>query len=172
MNKRTALHARTRVPVVQMRWFPNATGYGIVYNSPSCILGLHKTVNPGAVTESLRQNPNLLFLRDHDNSILLGQGTQDADANRCPWVSDSLASSQHVTGSRCCCLVERGDLPGCSFSFRAIEDSWKKAHGQLVERSRNQCLSSVVSVPALSRDGRISSDLPTRVSQPPPFHVG
>lgn len=50
------------------------TGYAIVYNSPSHDLGgFRELVAPGAATESLRQNPNLLFLRDHDNSILLGR---------------------------------------------------------------------------------------------------
>jgi HK97 family phage prohead protease len=131
------------------------TGYGIVYNSPSCDLGgFTEIVAPGAVTDSLRQNPNLLFLRDHDNSILLGRApktltvTEDAIGLRfaCTLPNTSQAADVAV-------LVERGDLPGCSFSFRNITDAWeKKPNGQLVRTLKKISVSelSVVSVPAYS----------------------
>ena len=152
------------MPGRELRVLPNAdgsrtlTGYGIVYNSPSCDLGgFTEIVAPGAVTESLRQNPNLLFLRDHDNSILLGRApktltlTDDAVGLRfaCALPNTSQAADVAV-------LVERGDLPGCSFSFRAIEDSWeKKPSGQLVRTLKKISVSelSVVSVPAYPATG-------------------
>ena len=147
------------MPSNELRVQPNADGsktligYGIVYNSPSCDLGgFTEIVSPGAVTESLRQSPNLLFLRDHDNSILLGRApktltlTDDAVGLRfaCNLPNTSQAADVAV-------LVERGDLPGCSFSFRALEDSWeKKPTGQLVRTLKKITVSelSVVSVPA------------------------
>jgi HK97 family phage prohead protease len=129
------------------------TGYGIVYNSPSCDLGgFTEIVGPGAVTESLRQNPNILFLRDHDNSILLGRApktlalTDDAVGLR---FAVTLPPTQQANDVAV--LVERGDLPGCSFSFRSIEDNWeKKPNGQLVRTLKKINISelSVVSIPA------------------------
>ena len=129
------------------------TGYGIVYNSPSCDLGgFTEIVAPGAVTESLRQNPNLLFLRDHDNSILLGRAPKtlklEDDAIGLRFACELPKTSQAADVA---VLVERGDLPGCSFSFRCIEDSWeKKPTGQLVRTLKKISVSelSVVSVPA------------------------
>lgn len=129
------------------------TGYGIVYNSPSCDLGgFTEVVSPGAVTESLRQNPNLLFLRDHDNSILLGRApktltlTDDSIGLRFACTLPKTSQAADVAE-----LVERGDLPGCSFAFRNITDSWeKKPNGQLVRTLKKISVSelSVVSVPA------------------------
>src|SRR5215469_3192801 len=50
------------------------SGYAIVYNSLSNDLGgFTEIVAPGAVTESLANNPDVLCLRDHDSSILLGR---------------------------------------------------------------------------------------------------
>ena len=155
MNKSEQLY----MPGRELRVLPNAdgtrtlTGYGIVYNSPSCDLGgFTEICAPGCLTETLKQNPNLLFLRDHDNSILLGRApktltlTDDAVGLRfaCKLPNTSQAADVAV-------LVERGDLPGCSFSFRALEDSWeKKPSGQLVRTLKKISVSelSVVSVPA------------------------
>jgi HK97 family phage prohead protease len=151
-------------PASELRVVPNAdgtktlTGYGIVYNSPSCDLGgFTEIVSPGAVTESLRQNPNLLFLRDHDNSILLGRAPKtltltDTDVG----LRFAVALPPTQQANDVAVLVERGDLPGCSFAFRAIgpgADSWeKKANGQLVRTLKKISVSelSVVSVPAYS----------------------
>lgn len=103
------------------------SGYAIVYNSPSQDLGgFIELVAPGAVTDSLRNSPDVLCLRDHDVSILLGRT-----------ISKTLTLTDDTTGLRFSCRlpdtsqasdlaasIDRGDLSGVSFGFVTEEDKW------------------------------------------------
>ena len=103
------------------------SGYAIRFNEPSSDLGgFTEIVAPGAVTESLKNNPDVLCLRDHDTSILLGRTkagtltlTEDAMGLRfvCKLPSTSQASDLAES-------IERGDLDGVSFGFVTVKDAW------------------------------------------------
>ncbi|CAN5750596.1 hypothetical protein BH10ACI4_BH10ACI4_16950 [soil metagenome] len=103
------------------------SGYALTYNSPSKDLGgFTEIIAPGAVTETLANNPDVLCLRDHDPTILLGRTK-----------SGTLTLADDAVGLRFACKlpdtqqasdlatsVARGDLDGVSFGFRCQEDKW------------------------------------------------
>jgi uncharacterized protein len=102
------------------------SGYAAVFNSKSLPLPFTEIIAPGAFTQSLKDNPDCLCLRDHDPKILLG---------RCK--SGTLSLKEDSVGLRFSCelpdttqaadlaeSIERGDLDGVSFGFVTNEDSW------------------------------------------------
>ena len=129
MNKREQLYLPARELRVQTS--PDGSriisGFAIVYNSPSQDLGgFTEIVAPSAVAESLRNSPDVLCLRDHDVSILLGRTT-----------SKTLTLTDEPAGLRFSCRlpdttqasdlaasIDRGDLSGVSFGFVTEEDKW------------------------------------------------
>ena len=129
MNKREQLYLPARELRVQTS--PDGSrvinGFALVYNSPSQDLGgFVEIVAPGAATDSLRNNPDVLCLRDHNPEILLGRTT-----------SKTLTLSDEPTGLRFSCRlpnntdganlaesIDRGDLSGVSFGFVTEEDRW------------------------------------------------
>lgn len=131
------------------------SGYALVYNSPSEDLGgFIEIVKPGSVTESLANNPDILCLRDHDASLLLGRTT-----------SGTLQLSEDSIGLHFTCKlpnttaaadlvisIERGDISGCSFGFVTIEDTFTDVNDRLTRNLlRIKLLEiSIVSFPAYS----------------------
>lgn len=104
------------------------SGYAALFNSLSVDFGgWQEIIAPGAFTRSLKGNPDVVCLRDHDNAILLGRTR-----------SGTLTVAEDNVGLRFDCklpattqatdliaLIERGDIDGCSFSFSANIDDWK-----------------------------------------------
>lgn len=96
------------------------SGYAALFNSRSEDLGGWKEViSPGAFSKSLSSSPDVMLLRDHDTSILLGRTT-----------SRTLQLNEDATGLRFTCQlpatsqandlvvsIQRGDLSGCSFGM-------------------------------------------------------
>jgi HK97 family phage prohead protease len=103
-------------------------GYGAVFNAFSVDMGGWKeTIAPGAFTRCLAANPDLLLLRDHDNSILLARTrsktlTVEQDSIGLKFNASLPSTTQ---ASDLIALIERGDIDGCSFSFIANKDDWK-----------------------------------------------
>jgi HK97 family phage prohead protease len=105
------------------------SGYAIRYNEPSVDLGgFTEIVAPGAVTESLKRNPSVLCLRDHDPSLLMGRTTAKTltlteDANGLLFLCKlpTTASANDLAES-----IDRGDLDGVSFGFSVPNggDKW------------------------------------------------
>lgn len=105
------------------------SGYAIRYNEPSVDLGgFTEIVAPGAVTDSLRVNPDILCLRGHDPNLLMGRTK-----------SKTLTLTEDVSGLRFVCKlpsttqgndlaesIDRGDLDGVSFGFSVPSggDKW------------------------------------------------
>ncbi|WP_370548138.1 HK97 family phage prohead protease [Edwardsiella tarda] len=103
-------------------------GYAVRWNSPSQVLWdeFVEMFSPGAFTESLKAGTDVRALYEHDHTKLLGRTT-----------SGSLILSEDDTGLRfeltppdtqlgrdVLTLVDRGDLSGMSFGFRALKESW------------------------------------------------
>ncbi|MBS1798938.1 MAG: HK97 family phage prohead protease [Acidobacteria bacterium] len=160
----------------ELRVQPNAdgsktiSGYCIVYNSPSTDLGgFTEIVAPGAVTASLANNPDVLCLRDHTLTILLGRTT-----------SGTLTLVEDSIGVRFSCklpnttqaadvaeLIRRGDISGMSFGFVTLEDSWANAGDKLVRSllKVNLYEISVVSLPAYDATSVSMRSVPDSVRQ-------
>lgn len=103
------------------------SGIAIVYNSLSYDLGGFKElVSPGALTNTLQANPDVLCLRDHDAPLLLGRtksGTlqlTDTPAG----LSFTCQLPNTAAGRDLAESLKRGDIDACSFGFSVISDTW------------------------------------------------
>ncbi|WP_200263653.1 HK97 family phage prohead protease [Streptomyces sp. HSG2] len=105
-------------------------GYGIVFNSPSAPLGsppLIEQISPAAWSPE-NDATDVLCTFDHDTRNYLGRrsaGTLRLGADRTGiWFECDLPDT--AAGRDVFALVQRGDIPGCSFTFRADDDEWSK----------------------------------------------
>jgi HK97 family phage prohead protease len=103
------------------------SGYAIVWNSLSQDLGgFTEICSPGMLTRTLRENPDVLILRDHKQELLLGRTTAGTLALR----TDNTGLAFTVTlpataiGDDTYENVKLGNLQGVSFGFSTVEDSW------------------------------------------------
>jgi len=99
----------------------------VPYNSPSCDLGgFTELIAPSAFAGALAPGADVLCLRDHDVSILLGRTK-----------SKTLSLTDSPEGLRFTCKlpkttqaddlaesVDRGDLDANSFGFMTLDDKW------------------------------------------------
>jgi HK97 family phage prohead protease len=130
------------------------SGYAIVFNSRSVDLGgFTEICSPGMLTRTLRENPDVLALRDHKSELLLGRTT----ANTLSLRVDSTGLAFTITlpktniGDDTAENVRLGNLSGCSFGFSCIDDSWAAdADGNVVRTLLDVDLAeiSITSFPA------------------------
>ncbi|VXD04926.1 Peptidase [Enterobacterales bacterium 8AC] len=103
-------------------------GYAVKWNSRSEVLWdeFVEQFAPNAFKDSLAAGTDVRALYEHDHTALLGRNT-----------SGTLVLSEDATGLRfeltppdtqlgrdVLILVERGDISGMSFGFRALKDQW------------------------------------------------
>lgn len=108
------------------------SGYAAVFNSLSEDLGgWREQILPGAFSKCLASNPDIVCLRDHNQSMILGRTTsgtvkvtQDEIGLRfdCDLPNTSVANDL-VT------LLERGDVRGCSFGMFCLDENWHTDNG-------------------------------------------
>jgi uncharacterized protein len=130
------------------------SGIAAPFNKRSVDLGgFVEIIAPGTFKRTLVQNPDVLALRDHTQSILLGRTK-----------SGTLTLTESPEGLRFTCklpntsqaadLAEslaRGDIDSCSFGFVTVKDDWSvDADGTVVRTLQDVDLFeiSVVSFPA------------------------
>jgi HK97 family phage prohead protease len=128
------------LPGAELRALPEGRLEGdvIVYDAVSQDLGGFKeTVRKGAVTKTLREG-DVVALWSHDTAQVLGRtssGTLELrDTSRGVEFSLDLPDSQ--VGRDAWETVDRGDVKGTSFGFRAVVDRWteSKDPGELAFR--------------------------------------
>lgn len=102
-------------------------GYAIVWNSRSVDLGGFTEICSATMLDrTLKENPDVLALRDHKSELLLGRTT----ANTLSLRVDSKGLAFTITlpktniGDDTAENVRLGNLSGCSFGFSCINDSW------------------------------------------------
>ncbi|PHM51176.1 HK97 family phage prohead protease [Xenorhabdus sp. KK7.4] len=135
------------------------TGYVIKWNSRSHILWdeFIEQFAPNAFSASLAASADIRALYEHDHMNLLGRTT-----------SGTLQLSEDPTGLRfeltppdtqlgrdVLTLVERGDIQGMSFGFRAIKDQWDTSQTPYVRTVLEAELReiTVTSLPAYPESG-------------------
>lgn len=110
-------------------------GYAAVFNSLSEDLGgWREMIAPGAFTRTLKVNPDVRFLINHDESKILGRTPKtlkveedqhglsvDAQLPNTTYAND-LAES-----------LSRGDISQMSFRFRAVKSDWERRDNQKIE---------------------------------------
>lgn len=98
-------------------------GYAAVFNSRSHDLGgFHEVIAPGAFDRTLKEQPDVLALVEHDANRVLARTTNgtlrltpDARGLRVEIDPADTSYARDVLA-----LVKRGDVAGMSFSFRAF----------------------------------------------------
>jgi HK97 family phage prohead protease len=107
----------------------NLTGYAVRFNSPSVDLGgFTEICSPGMFTRTLRDSPEVLMLRDHVSSQLLGRTTagtltlnQDSKGLAFTVTLPNTAIAEDTAEN-----VRNGNLNSCSFGFNVPSggDKW------------------------------------------------
>ena len=123
----------------------------IPYNQAADIGGqFTETIARGAFASSLAAQRDVLALRDHDNSKLLGRSSSGtlSLADTPEGLSFTLSLPATQLGDETLELARRGDLKGCSFGFSVPKggDEWRGDERTL--RNINLHEISVVAVPA------------------------
>ncbi|BET95413.1 HK97 family phage prohead protease [Xenorhabdus taiwanensis] len=135
------------------------TGYVIKWNSRSHILWdeFVEQFAPNAFSASLTEGADIRALYEHDHMNLLGRTT-----------SGTLQLSEDATGLRfeltppntqlgrdVLTLVERGDIQGMSFGFRALKDQWDTEQTPYIRTVLEAELReiTITSLPAYSESG-------------------
>jgi HK97 family phage prohead protease len=138
MSKQTELRYQ---PKHELRVSPESNGtrtlrgYAVVFNSKSVDLGGFKeTVNQRALDNTLKNNPDVRCLNNHDPKAVLGRTTSGTLKLDLDPVGLRFAVSLDTRSSQANDLaiaVERGDISGCSFGFRCLKDSWQNEANEL-----------------------------------------
>jgi uncharacterized protein len=126
---------RRNIKTTEIRIAPGAdgsqvlTGYAVRFNSPSVDLGgFTEVCAPGMFTRTLKDSPDVLMLRDHNSSQLLGRTT----AGTLSLTQDSTGLAFKVTLPKTAIAkdtaenVRNGNLNSCSFGFNVPSggDKW------------------------------------------------
>lgn len=105
------------------------TGYAATFNQETRISDFHEKIAPGAFAASLRSNPDILALVDHDPSRVLARtksGTLRLSEDE-RGLKFEIDIPETSAGRDVLALAMRGDLGGMSFGFTVPEggDSWQ-----------------------------------------------
>jgi len=105
------------------------SGYAIIWDSPSVDLGgFNEVCSPGMCTRTLKENPDVLLLRDHNPSQLLGRTsagtltlTQDSKGLAFTATLPNTAIAADTVEN-----IRLGNLDACSFGFNVPDggDKW------------------------------------------------
>lgn len=119
--KATGVEARTDSGELHL------VGYAAKFNSPSRPLPFIETIAPGAFRKTLSENPDVRFLKNHAGTPMARtkNGTLTLKEDDIGLWFDATLSD--TTESRdCYATVERGDMDGMSFTFKAIRQNWNR----------------------------------------------
>lgn len=104
------------------------TGYAIVFNSRSQDLGgFVEECDPGMLARTLRENPDVLMLRDHKQELLLARTKANTLQLRVDNVGLAFTATMPPTeaGNDAYQNAKLGNLQGCSFGFNTVADDWR-----------------------------------------------
>ncbi len=102
-------------------------GYGAVFNEIYDNGWFKETIKPGAFSRALRESQDVRCLMNHDANLVLGRSksaTLELKEDQkglhfsCDLPDTQAARDLHQ-------LVKRGDVDQCSFSFRAMAQTWR-----------------------------------------------
>lgn len=99
-------------------------GYAALFNTATRILDFSEVIAPGAFTDTLRENKDILALVDHDAAKLLGRtraGTLKLSEDS-KGLAFSIDAPDTTLARDVLALAERGDMGGASFAFRVRQN--------------------------------------------------
>ena len=130
-------------------------GYFAKFNSESCDLGgFTEVLAPGCFAESLRANPDVLALVDHNTGQVIGRTTSGTLSLREDNIGLAfeveLPDTSYARDLRA--LLERGDISQCSFGMSVPTDggTWERRDGKMLRTiiKANLFGGSIVAMPA------------------------
>ena len=115
------------------------TGYGAGVNKPYEVFGFTERVAPGAFTKTLKENPDIRGMFNHDPSFLLGRtasGTMNVKTDRVGLAYEILADARDPQALSVTRKIQRGDVDGSSVAMFVHDEITKKDNdGFLVDRT-------------------------------------
>lgn len=106
----------------------NITGYGAVFNKWYPVYDFQERVAPSAFNKTLRDNPDIRGMFNHDPNYLLGRtesGTMTVETDRKGMRYAIKADAQDPNSASVARKIERGDVDGSSMMFFVIKDEWQ-----------------------------------------------
>ena len=115
------------------------SGYAARFGDETIIAGaFRERLQPGAFSRSLRENPDVVMLLDHDTGRVLGRtsaGTLTLREDRIGlWFSLDVDAST-PEGQTALGTVRRQDVKGCSFGFIVRAEEWDDGGDRLPLRT-------------------------------------
>lgn len=111
------------------------SGYAARFNSETTIAGeFREMLNPGCFARTLRDNPDVVMILDHDPGRVLGRTTAHTlrlreDGTGLWFELDPDPTTP--SGMEAIGTVRRGDVRGCSFGFRVRSEEWQDGGNRL-----------------------------------------
>lgn len=150
------------------------SGYAATFLSPTTIAGeFREQLAPGCFTRTLRENPDVLAILDHDYGRVLGRttaGTLELKEDRTGLWFSLLPDPTTPSGQEAIGTVRRGDVKGCSFSFRVRAERWEDGGDRLPLRILEDVdlfevtLTGVPAYPTTTASLRVDGDASTTSS--------
>lgn len=113
-------------------------GMGAVFNSWYPVYGFKERVAPGAFAKTLRENPDIRGMFNHDPNFLLGRtksGTMTVEETDKGLAYDIQADPDDPQAQSVARKIARGDVDGSSMAFFVHKEEWKEDHGKPIERT-------------------------------------
>ncbi|MBB2832396.1 UNVERIFIED_ORG: hypothetical protein GGD51_002525 [Rhizobium esperanzae] len=111
------------------------SGYAARFNSETVIGGeFREKLAPGCFARTLRENPDVVMLLDHDSGRVLGRTIAKTlllrEDSSGLWF-DLDPDPTTPSGMEAIGTVRRGDIRGCSFGFRVRSEEWQDGGNRL-----------------------------------------
>ncbi|MBX5239505.1 HK97 family phage prohead protease [Rhizobium sp. NLR22b] len=111
------------------------SGYAAKFRSETTIAGeFREMLSPGCFARTLRDNPDVVMLLDHDSGRVLGRTTASTlflrEDSTGLWF-DLDPDPTTPSGMEAIGTVRRGDIRGCSFGFRVRSEEWQDGGNRL-----------------------------------------
>lgn len=114
-------------------------GYAANWNTPTVIAGeFREQLAPGCFTRTLKENPDVLMVLNHDYGRVLGRTTArtlELREDRTGLWFSLTPDPTTPSGAESIGTVRRGDVRGCSFSFRVRAERWEDGGDRLPLRT-------------------------------------
>lgn len=107
-------------------------GYASVFNDITDLFYYKERVAPGAFSQTLKDNPDVLALWDHETSMPIGRvaaGTLVLSEDD-KGLRSEITPPDTTMGRDALELVRTGHVSGMSFGFRVLQDEWTKYDGK------------------------------------------
>jgi uncharacterized protein len=115
------------------------SGYAANFMSPTTIAGeFREQLAPGCFSRTLRENPDVLAILNHDVGRVLGRttaGTLELREDSVGLWFSLTPDASTPSGAEAIGNVRRQDVKGCSFAFRVRKERWEDGGTKLPLRT-------------------------------------